>query len=325
MTIQPTHPNLYFESRKAPNQCFGFEWKECQNNPLDILVDTTCPVVGEQIEIETEPVRIELDDSLLKSFNELSEDELEYSFGTFTPVQSLNPYMTKISLCSITEVGLSYKVECIFPIVISSEFCMRQHSDEKHREYALQFNMTDIATKFSCLQPKACKSPNRMRFCRKQTNLVWIRRSFIAVSYFVSIPAIQDWITEIFNWENHLGTMSWNFCKDEVQFVIEIKPELELFLGIGLVRNEEYVGLYFNLTAWSDHVKGTVQLYATNSTLVGLSKVGCIFPIVIWSEFRMGQYRDDYHREDALFFNLQIQWTEKRNVAKRRSRRFTAI
>ena len=26
---------------------------------------------------------------------------------------------------------------------------------------------------------------------------------------------------------------------------------MELFLGIGLIRNEEYVGLYLNLTAWN--------------------------------------------------------------------------
>ena len=97
--IEPIH---------APYNCYGFEWKECQNSPLDILYDSTCPVVEEQIETKTEPVRIELDDSLLKSFNELSEDELEFSFGKFTPVQSLNPYMTKLSLCSITEVGLKY-------------------------------------------------------------------------------------------------------------------------------------------------------------------------------------------------------------------------
>merc|ERR1719394_622330 len=36
---------------------------------------------------------------------------------------------------------------------------------------------------------------------------------------------------------------------DQIQFVLE--PDLELFLGIGLIRNQEYVGLYFNLTAWN--------------------------------------------------------------------------
>ena len=59
--------------------------------------------------------------------------------------------------------------------------------------------------------------------------------------------------------------MSLSSRKDDVQFVIEIKPELELFLGIGLVRNTEYVGLYFNLTAWSDHINGMVQIGATQS------------------------------------------------------------
>ena len=33
-------------------------------------------------------------------------------------------------------------------------------------------------------------------------------------------------------------------------------------------------------------------------------KVGCIFPMVIWSEFRMGQYWDDDHREDAPQFTF---------------------
>ena len=29
------------------------------------------------------------------------------------------------------------------------------------------------------------------------------------------------------------------------------------------------------------------------------SKVGCVFSMVIWSEFCMGQYKDNHHREDA--------------------------
>ena len=91
---------------KEPNKCIGFEWKECGESPLDVIDESTCPVIEEQIVINTEPVRIELSESLLKSFNELSDDELELSFGSFRPVQSLNPYMTKLSLCSITQVGL---------------------------------------------------------------------------------------------------------------------------------------------------------------------------------------------------------------------------
>ena len=91
---------------KDPYQCFGFEWKECGESPLDVIDESTCPVIEERIEVKTEPVRIELSKSLLKSFNELSDDELETSFGSFRPVQSLNPYMTKLSMCSITQVGL---------------------------------------------------------------------------------------------------------------------------------------------------------------------------------------------------------------------------
>ena len=36
-------------------------------------------------------------------------------------------------------------------------------------------------------------------------------------------------------------------------------------------------------------------------------KVGCVFAMVIWSEFRMWQYRDDGHREDENHFN-EIAW-----------------
>ena len=73
---------------------------------MDILEQSNCPI-EEPVPIELKPVRIELDDSLLDRFNELSEDELIDSFGTFTPAQSLNPYMTKLSICSIKKVGLS--------------------------------------------------------------------------------------------------------------------------------------------------------------------------------------------------------------------------
>jgi len=101
----------FVSPNKDPFKCFGFEWKECDESPLDVIDEDTCPVIEERIEINTEPVRIELSKSLLKSFNELSDDELETSFGSFRPVQSLNPYMTKLSLCSITQVGLNFMTE----------------------------------------------------------------------------------------------------------------------------------------------------------------------------------------------------------------------
>ena len=77
-------------------QCFGFEWRECLSHSFDEFVDA---------EIEDQgPVRIELDDSILKQFNLLSETELEFSFGKFTPAQSLNPYMTKLRI-SYTKIS----------------------------------------------------------------------------------------------------------------------------------------------------------------------------------------------------------------------------
>ena len=33
-----------------------------------------------------------------------------------------------------------------------------------------------------------------------------------------------------------------------------------------------------------------------------ICKVGCVFPVVIWSEFRLGQQRDDGHREYTPHF-----------------------
>ena len=35
------------------------------------------------------------------------------------------------------------------------------------------------------------------------------------------------------------------------------------------------------------------------------SKMGCVFPMVILSEFRIGQYGDDDHWDDAPHFNFQ--------------------
>ena len=40
-------------------------------------------------------------------------------------------------------------------------------------------------------------------------------------------------------------------------------------------------------------------------TVSKVNKVGRISPMVAWSEFRMRQYRDDDHREDALHFKFK--------------------
>ena len=40
--------------------------------------------------------------------------------------------------------------------------------------------------------------------------------------------------------------------------MLEIKPELELSLGMGLVRNQDYIDFYMNLTAWNIYIQGKV-------------------------------------------------------------------
>ena len=56
-----------------------------------------------------------------------------------------------------------------------------------------------------------------------------------------------------------------NALLDQVQFIIEMDTQREAELGIGLVRNEEYIGFYFNLTAWNIYVPSNViQLTLSN-------------------------------------------------------------
>ena len=52
----------------------------------------------------------------------------------------------------------------------------------------------------------------------------------------------------------------------------------------------------------SDLMNGGSIFTQVEDKWIKKSKVGCIFPLVISSEFRMGQYRDDNHREDAPHF-----------------------
>ena len=46
------------------------------------------------------------------------------------------------------------------------------------------------------------------------------------------------------------------------------------------------------------------------------SKEGCVFPMVIWSEFRMGMSRDDDYREDASHFtqNMRVHFFRGNNL-----------
>ena len=46
------------------------------------------------------------------------------------------------------------------------------------------------------------------------------------------------------------------------------------------------------------------HLSLLSGTTVMLYKMGSVFPIIIWSEFRLEQYRDEDHREDAPRFTF---------------------
>ena len=48
-------------------------------------------------------------------------------------------------------------------------------------------------------------------------------------------------------------------------------------------------------------------------------KVGCVSLMVIWSELRMGQYRDGNHREDAPHFTHYMLLVIKRQIFNKNS------
>ena len=48
--------------KKDTYTCFGFEWKQCEDSPLDVLDESNCPIIAEQVPSESNAVRIELDD-----------------------------------------------------------------------------------------------------------------------------------------------------------------------------------------------------------------------------------------------------------------------
>ena len=45
--------------------------------------------------------------------------------------------------------------------------------------------------------------------------------------------------------------------------------------------------------------------------------MGCVLPIVIWSEFRKGQYRDDDHRENTSHFIFELRLASESRSERR--------
>ena len=61
-----------------------------------------------------------------------------------------------------------------------------------------------------------------------------------------------------------------------------------------LSREKMEIFLYFTVSSFSGHRRANIWSQGSME-----SKVECVFPMVVWSKFLMGQYRDDHHRKDA--------------------------
>ena len=68
-----------------------------------------------------------------------------------------------------------------------------------------------------------------------------------------------------------------------------------------------------NLVSGFHHCSNSLSVTILNRDTCGVAdsrhflyKVGCVVPMVIWSEFHMGLYRDDDHREQAPHFIYQV-------------------
>ena len=83
-------------------ECPAFAWQTCYDDPsldLDIIAWKGCPSDPDRIEFDDPPpVFLEVtEDSLLARFNELSDSELEATFG-IAPSEALNGYITRVGL-----------------------------------------------------------------------------------------------------------------------------------------------------------------------------------------------------------------------------------
>ena len=80
---------------------------------------------------------------------------------------------------------------------------------------------------------------------------------------------------------------------DGINFFVVYKNLVYMYYTITLV------AYFFFLLNW----KFKFMLTNIQSPLIfNYNKVGCVLPIVIWSEFRIGQYSDDDHRRRAPHF-----------------------
>ena len=60
--------------------------------------------------------------------------------------------------------------------------------------------------------------------------------------------------------------------------------------------------------SWESHeiMSGNKYSNVFIECLTPYTKVECVFPVVIWPGFRMGQFREAGHRKDATHFNISV-------------------
>ena len=91
--------------------------------------------------------------------------------------------------------------------------------------------------------------------------------------------------------------------------VVTVRDWIEF--GCDLIFAQEITSIFFHfssviitITRWIIYVIQIRVVYSLQNKhkSISVNKVGCVFSLVISSEFRMGKYREDDHREDALHF-----------------------
>ena len=76
-------------------------------------------------------------------------------------------------------------------------------------------------------------------------------------------------------------------------------------------KNEIEGDIEENKEAIEELKKWQTEIKKDKETICEVFKVGCVSPMVISSEFHMGQYWDDDHREDAPHLN---KWSKNSNL-----------
>ena len=101
------------------------------------------------------------------------------------------------------------------------------------------------------------------------------------------------------------------------------------------IRTLHFPNLHISLTLGIDAEVKNPQISAMSSAstawYLNIScKVGCIFAMVNWSEFRMRQYRDDDHQEDASHFiistgRFETEWPQNQMIIKWKAYKFLCM